>query len=411
MNVVKTTFLPDGVVTVKGKMNIIFLGGFAFPYGMAGTRRIMNAIDGLRIFPDVSMRVVVLRQSSKQNTPDGVHNGIPYQTVVSDVAGAKMLFMTPVLQIKARRIIKELYRQGQHNILYVYSPPSYDNLPIIRFARRIGFKVVFDIVEDDELARVISRSLLHRLKVAYNCRASRNIASIADGIVVISSHLENKFRTTTSNAVPIHKLPISVDMNCYPEGRRHFGDPVTLFYAGSFGMKDGIGFLLDAFDKLAAKREDIQLALTGIGADDAMRELFKRIAASPHKDRILYKGYLDDASYYAALNSADILCMTRVDIGYAQAGFPFKLGEYLATGKPVIATAVSDIPNILRDRQDALLVAPGQSDAIAEAAEFYIADQESAFAIGARGRLLAQRLFDYRVQCEGLYEFISKIAS
>jgi glycosyltransferase involved in cell wall biosynthesis len=101
--------------------------------------------------------------------------------------------------------------------------------------------------------------------------------------------------------------------------------------------------------------------------------------------------------------------MPRIDMGYAQAGFPFKLGEYLATGKPVIASAVADVPDLLKDRRDVFLVPPGKSEAIVEAAEFLIAHPDVAFTIGASGRTTARKLFDYREQGCQLNTFLRGI--
>jgi glycosyltransferase involved in cell wall biosynthesis len=213
----------------------------------------------------------------------------------------------------------------------------------------------------------------------------------------------------TSDAVPIHRLPISVDMDLYPEVPQRFGNLISILYSGSFDKKDGVTVLVDAFNRLASKRENVRLILTGVGADEDMRIVNQCVKNSPYKDRIIYKGYLNDADYYVALRDADILCMPRVDIGYAQAGFPFKLGEYLATGKPVIASTVSDIPMLLKDRQEAMLVTPGSSDAIVEAAEYLIINPVDAFIIGAKGRAMAKSLFDYHVHSKPLYEFLHGI--
>lgn len=385
------------------------MGGFDYPHGMAGTKRIQNIINGLKAYPDISIRVVVLRQSSQNNMLTGVHLDVPYETVMGDLFRSKVVLMAPLLFAKSRKTMRRLFRPDRSNVLYVYGPPSFDSLPAIRYARKLGFKVVFDIVEDFELSHHISTSLGHRIKMMFIGRLLSRIASVADGIVVISSHLETKYNALTSGKLPIHSLPISVDMELYPEVSPLFGNPLNLFYAGSFGVKDGIPVLLDAFDKLAAKRDNVHLVLTGAGTDASMKMLHERIEFSPYKDRIKYKGFLDDVAYYAALNAGDILCMPRIDIGYAQAGFPFKLGEYLATGKPVIASSVSDIPNLLRDRQEAMLVTPGNSDAIVEAAETLINDPVGAFAIGSRGKNTALRLFDYRVQSKWLRRFLYSI--
>ena len=387
-------------------INIIFLGGFDYPHGMAGTKRIQNTISCLKTYTSISIHVVIMRQSSRKNSLAGVYEGIPYETVMGDLFRMKMVLKAPLLFAKARQVVKRIYRPGQKNILYIYGPPSFDNLPTIRYARSIGYNIVFDIVEDDDLARDMLKNSLYRLKNLYICRVINQIGKIADGIVVISSHLEKKFRLLTSDTFPIHRLPISVDMDLYPEVRQRFGNPISILYSGSFDKKDGVTVLVDAFNRLASKRENVRLILTGAGADEDMRIVNQCVKNSPYKDRIIYKGYLNDADYYVTLRDADILCMPRIDIGFAQAGFPFKLGEYLATGKPVIASTVSDIPMLLKDRQEAMLVTPGSSDAIVEAAEFLINNPVIAFVIGAKGRARAKCLFDYHVHSKPLYGFL-----
>ncbi len=112
---------------------------------------------------------------------------------------------------------------------------------------------------------------------------------------------------------------------------------------------------------------------------------------------------------YAALNAATILCMTRIDIGYANAGFPFKLGEFLATGKPVIASRVSDVECMLENRREAMLVEPGDSDGIVATAEYLIGNPDQAAAIGMKGRAKAKILFDHRKQGQALLTFLRRL--
>jgi glycosyltransferase involved in cell wall biosynthesis len=167
--------------------------------------------------------------------------------------------------------------------------------------------------------------------------------------------------------------------------------------------------LLDAFDRLAEKYGNVRLVLTGRGDSEAMKEFNARWEISPHKARIDYKGYLDENEYYHLLNEADIPCMTRVDLAYANAGFPFKLGEFLATGKPVIASRVSDVERFLTDGHNAMLVQAGSSSDICDAAEFLINDPEAAAVIGARGREVAELYFDCKQQCRALYTFLENV--
>lgn len=303
-----------------------------------------------------------------------------------------------------------LFRPASRNILYVYGPPSLDNVPTVRRARSLGFKVIFEIVEDDDVALGVSSSPWHRLSNAYIRRATRHIGSLADGIVVISSRLEAKFRDLTAGAVPLHFKPVSVDMARYPEVPWRLGDRVTLFYAGSFGLKDGIPVLLDAFDRLASRHSNLRLVLTGKGSEEDMAAARSRIASSPFRQQIVYKGYLDDAAYQAELRAADIPCMTRISHPYAQAGFPFKLGEYLATGRPVVASKVSDVTHWLRHEDSAMLVEPGSAAGIVGSVEYLLQHPDAATAIGRRGRAVADRAFCHKRQAEGLMAFAEGLA-
>jgi glycosyltransferase involved in cell wall biosynthesis len=360
----------------------------------------------LKPFEDVSIRVIVLTQSSKANVLNGNYENVPYETVMGDLLRLRMALLFPVLCLKARHALKLAYRPGWDNIIYNYGPLNLFNVGALFYAHDLGYKIVFDIVEDYDVAMVISRSLLHRTKMAVIQCLKWRIRHLASGIIVIGSHLKTKYRGLTHGATPIHYRAISVDFSCFAAAPRPFGQIVTLFYAGSFGKKDGLPVLLDAFDGVAARHANVRLALTGKGSDEMMHSTLARIDVSPFKDRIGYMGYLDDAAYYAELNAADILCATRIGSDYAQAGFPFKLGEFLATGKPVIASNVSDIANVLRDREEALLVEPGNPNSIENAVEYLLNNPEIASKIGKHGREKSHRLFDCRVQSQALLDFL-----
>lgn len=385
------------------------MGGFTYPHGMAGTKRIQHVIDALKQYPDVTARVILQRQSSEHNILTGVHDGTPYETVMGDIFRAKVLLVMPLLYLKTCAALKRALRPDQKNVLYFYGPLLLENIVPLIYAQKIGYKIVFDIIEDYELSKDISRSFYHHVKYHFMTRLTSRIKSLSAGIIVISSHLEGKYRTFIQGKVPVYYLPISVDMGRFPEKPDRMSPTVALLYAGSFGMKDGLPVLLDAFDMLAEKYENVRLVLTGRGDKEAMEIFNARIETSPNKNRIEYKGYLDEKDYYSLVNDTDIPCMTRVDHAYANAGFPFKLGEFLATGKPVIASRVSDVDRFLVHGHSAMLVQAGSSAEIFEAAEFLINNPESAAAIGVRGREVAESFFDYKKQGKGLLAFIESI--
>jgi glycosyltransferase involved in cell wall biosynthesis len=387
-------------------LNVIFMGTFPYPQGMAGTKRIQHAIEGLKGAPNVTICVIVLTQSSRENALSGRHMGIPYQTVMGDLFRLRMALLFPLFYIRARRALKRAYRAECDNVIYNYEGPNLHNIGILAYAKSCGYKIVLDVVEDYDTGMKNSRSLYYRIKIVGIRYLKRKVKHLASGIVVISSHLERKYRELTHFERPIHYRPISVDFSWFGAPPIPFGETVTLFYAGSFGKKDGLFNLLDAFDRLAVRRANVLLVLTGQGKGDMMRQILSRIASSPFKNRIDYKGYLDDEAYYAVLNSADIPCMTRIESPFAQAGFPFKLGEFLATGKPVIVSRVCDIASILKDGENAMLVNPDDPSDIVHAVEYLLDNSDKAIAMGERGREAARRLFDLRLQGRALQAFL-----
>lgn len=393
-----------GTGTPDQELNIVFMAELSYPKGMAGTKRIQHAIDALR-GENADCSVIITRQKTEHNQPAGVYQGTPYRTIMPDLIGWRLGLFLPILIVKSCILLRGAFKAGNKNILFIYGPPSLSNIFTVLYARYRGFFIVFDIVEDDDHAMGLADDWRHKIKTFVNRILTNRIANTADGIVVISSRLKEKFSRLTRGRVPLHVRPVSIDPDRFRSSSESFSAGPKMIYSGSFGLKDGVPQLLDAFDRLAARHGSLRLIMTGMGSDQKMKEALDRIKDSPARNRIEYMGYLDDEKYYAVLSDADIPCMTRIESDYANAGYPFKLGEFLATGKPVIASNVSDIGVYLEDRQDVMLVKPGDVGEIEAAVEYLLSNPDIALKIGKSGREKALRLFDYRLQGQALLDF------
>ena len=393
---------------VTPKLNVVFTG-FPYPQGLAGTKRNQHAIDALKKY-DASVKVLVLRQSTKINPPNGVYNGVPYETIGPDLWRTRFLLTSPVFFLKSMKAIRMAFCPDSRNVFLIYGPPTFNNFPMIRQARKCGYKIIFDIVEDDDVAWNRSSSLWFKA-TNYSARwLSKRISGMADGIIVISSHLQDKFRKLTRGKIPILLRSISVDTARISYIRPFSNGKISLFYAGIFGVKDGVENLLKAFDSLAPSYPQLRLVLSGGGGTERMSKILGIIRNSSFRDRIEYAGYLTEEEYYRLLCSVDIPCVPRVDSLYANAGFPFKLGEFLASGKPVIASRISDIENFISDREHAILINPGSIDEIVSGVRYLIENQDRAIQIGINGRKKAMEKFDVGVQRNSLCDFFGMVA-
>ncbi len=296
------------------------------------------------------------------------------------------------------------------NICYVYNYPNVENFVFILFAKAIGYKIVFDIVEDYQFITDF-KSLKGKFKTKSAIFMFEKMEYFANGCMAISMHLKKKCKRLSKNKFPVSLIPISTDLSHFSkistiEKRDEF---TTFFYGGSFGDKDGIDILLKAFEIVAAQDNNARLILTGTGSERHIKQLLNLLLKSNSKKNIKYLGYLPDKQYYQVLNNCDVMCMTRINSTFANAGFPIKLGEFLATGKTVICTPVGDVPHYLTHMENSIFIKPGNELSIADAMQYCIKNRELCKNIGKNGRKVVEENFDRINVSSKLLKFFQKI--
>jgi glycosyltransferase involved in cell wall biosynthesis len=106
-------------------------------------------------------------------------------------------------------------------------------------------------------------------------------------------------------------------------------------------------------------------------------------------DKIVMAGYRwDTPDVYAA---CDIIVIASLRTEAS----PIVLREAFASGRPVIATNVGDIPEIIRHRQNGLIIEPGQPQALASAILEFISDPELAAHCAENGLRYATDHFSF----------------
>jgi glycosyltransferase involved in cell wall biosynthesis len=99
----------------------------------------------------------------------------------------------------------------------------------------------------------------------------------------------------------------------------------------------------------------------------------------------------------------DVLAALDVAVSSSKhEGSPLSLMEYMAAGKPVVATAVGGVPDLIDESVEGLLVPPGDPAGLAAGVAALLRDREAAARMGERGRERRSREFDIDVMVRNL---------
>lgn len=263
------------------------------------------------------------------------------------------------------------------DVIYAFKPLPASFGSALLHRRRRGTPVVLD-VDDDELAFRTKRvpAALHPLGY-YAIRAFVRRAHRADAITVASTGLQQTFGGTviphprdTGRIRPQPELQDAVKARIGVAGRR------VILFAGTPRAHKGVEDLAAAMRLL---RNDAVLVVAGARADDPYVVSLKERHPAVH----LFPEYpYEDAGLI--VQAADVVAIPHRNTAAAIHQTPAKLLDAMAAGKPIVATTVGEIPQILETR--GMVVPPQDPAALAAAIDQLLDDRAEAERLGRAAR-------------------------
>jgi glycosyltransferase involved in cell wall biosynthesis len=151
--------------------------------------------------------------------------------------------------------------------------------------------------------------------------------------------------------------------------------PVKLCYIKSHRPVYGPHILIKAFALARHEIPDLQLSVAGRG--EYTKELMRLVIALKLQKSVEFVGYIPNEEIYKFLVAHHIMVMPSLQESFGVAAL-----EAGACGRPVIATRVGGIPEIVLNNRTGLLVPPNDVDALAEAIVTLARDEEQRRAMG-----------------------------
>ncbi len=162
------------------------------------------------------------------------------------------------------------------------------------------------------------------------------------------------------------------------------GEGIIIGSAGRLTEQKGYRYLLMAARELKAMNRDFFILIAGDGP--LRKDLHEEVERLGLKERVRFLSFVEDIQRF--LVGIDIFVLPSL-----YEGLPFVLLEAMGAGRPVIATTVGGIPEVVMDGVTGILVPPKDPLALSRAMGYLLENRKVATEMGRKGRERVERHF------------------
>lgn len=200
-----------------------------------------------------------------------------------------------------------------------------------------------------------------------------------DRFITPSDFLREKLVQGGFDPAKITTVPNFVDLSAY----RGLPEKDYFLYIGRLSEEKGLDILIRAVSALDGGR----LLIVGTGPEE---EALRRLARELGTGRVEFAGYKSGDELAALLAESQFVVLPS----RWYENLPFAVMEAFAASKPVVASRIGGIPEMIEDGVDGLLVPMGDEAALAASLRRMLGDRAARVEMGRRGREKAERLYD-----------------
>lgn len=398
----------------NSEINLLILGALNFPHGSAPTARIHEyskcIVENKGKVTILCLKAHLRKESGTESLqPEGTIDGIKYiytpGTIIRSDSFLERRFLALKGVLNALKLIRRLNKQNKISAFLFFSTTALHETLFTFYARLLDVPV---IREKNEYP-FPDRSTFWKKKIA-NLHG-KYINKLFDGIIVITRYLEDYYKPLIRKDSKSLFVPIVVDVSRFEGHLPSSSSHRYIAYCGKpSGTKDGVPILIEAFSIVSKKYKDIKLYIIGnAGRYNDMQKLKNKVKSLNIENKVIFTGLVSPTKIPEYLCNATVLALARPSNLQAKGGFPTKLGEYLATGRPVVVTKVGELNNYLKDGESVFFSEPNNVKVFAEKLDFVLSNPEVARKVGQKGKNIALKNFNYKSHSQRIINFIKAL--
>jgi glycosyltransferase involved in cell wall biosynthesis len=265
------------------------------------------------------------------------------------------------------------------------------------------------------------RKLVYEPHQAHTSRLGRRIQGYivrrAQAVIPITAHLSSSMEALGADPARLLVAHDAIQRARFEQvpsqsqARAEIGWPQEAFIVGwagrlhLMGVDKGVGLLVDALRLV----EGASLAVVG-GPDDMVEALRQRwISAGLDETRFWASGQVTPERVPLYLSAFDICAMPHPWTEYfAYYTSPIKLFEYMASGRAIVASDLPGFAEVVQDGESALLVPPGNAQALADAVTRLRTDPALRERLAQRAHSVVMSCYTWEARARAIKNHIDK---
>ncbi|WNJ19753.1 glycosyltransferase [Pontibacter sp. G13] len=348
-------------------------------------RRMLELVKGLKAYPDVSVEIVLF--SKKVDYPEVFDMGVNLHYLERKPKKDPRVFVR----------FYELCKTIEPDVIHSWgSMPSVYAVPT---AKMLGIKLINAMIADApaNMSPMDSRLLRAKLTFPFSDAVLGNSKA---GLEAYQAPSDRSY--CMYNGFDFRRIEALADEWATRE-KFDIQTPYVVGMVGAFADRKDYATYLKAAVQLVEKRDDTTFLAVGAGKN---LEACQALVPDSAKHRIIFTGLQSNVESIINMFSIGILATNHKVHGE---GISNAILEYMAIGKPVVATVGGGTPEIVEDGVTGFMVPPAEPDMLAEKIQYLLDHPDEARAMGSRGAEKVRMSFNLSDMADKYYRLYQQV--